>query len=56
MTDAPDALARIRIAKLQFCHDNACQLSSDLHLKIEYNDVELSKSLAVAVSYAWGGV
>ena len=43
----------MRIAKLQFCHDDTCQLSNDLHLKVEYEHVEQSKSLALAVSYTW---
>jgi hypothetical protein len=54
MADAPGTLTRIRIVKLQFCHNDTCRLSSDPHLEIKYDDVELSKSLAVALSYTWG--
>lgn len=40
--------------RLQFCHDDTCQITEHLHLKIETEDVELSRSLAIAISYTWG--
>jgi hypothetical protein len=54
MQESLETVAHIRIAKLEFCHDDTCYFSKDLHLKIKVEDVELSKSAAVAISYTWG--
>lgn len=44
----------IRIAKLQYCHDDTCQLSQELHLLVEHDHTELKRGAAVAISYTWG--
>jgi hypothetical protein len=44
----------INVAKLDFCYEDACSFSEDLHLTVEIEQVELEKSHAVATSYTWG--
>jgi hypothetical protein len=42
------------VAKLLFCHDEDCVYGPDLHLRVEFEDIELEKSSAIAISYTWG--
>lgn len=44
----------IQLAKMQFCHNESCHMSKELHLCIEIFQVKLSASKAVAISYTWG--
>ncbi|KIX04666.1 uncharacterized protein Z518_05536 [Rhinocladiella mackenziei CBS 650.93] len=44
----------IRVARMQFCHNSEYEHGSDLHLNIEFDDIELEKSSAIAISYTWG--
>jgi hypothetical protein len=46
----------LRIAKLQWCHDLACNIAGhlSLHVKVEYDIVKIANSSAIAISYTWG--
>lgn len=56
MSSSPVILQRIRIAKLQFCHNDLCPFSHNLHLNVGYDHdhVKLSNTKAPAISYTWG--
>jgi hypothetical protein len=54
MPEPPKSRTYIRVAKLLFCHDEDCVYGPDLHLRVEFEDTELEKSSAIAISYTWG--
>jgi hypothetical protein len=54
MEESPKSTTFIRIAKMQFCHDDECEHGSDIHLNVEFDDIELENSSAIAISYTWG--
>jgi len=54
MSSSSEILQRIRIARLQFCHNDLCPFSQNLHLNVDYDHVELSNTKAPAISYTWG--
>jgi hypothetical protein len=45
---------KFRVAKFEFCHDNECNFSNELHLIVTTDHVELERGNAVALSYTWG--
>lgn len=53
MEQLPEVL-RIHVARLDFCYDDTCQISELVHLVISLDQVELSTSKAIAISYTWG--
>jgi len=51
---SPEILQHIRIAKVQVCRNDPCPFSQHPHLNIDYDNVELSNTKALAISYTWG--
>jgi hypothetical protein len=49
--EMPRSATFIRIAKIQVCRDDECKHRSEMHLKVEFEDIKLENSSALAISY-----
>ncbi|KAK0506968.1 hypothetical protein JMJ35_010668 [Cladonia borealis] len=45
---------QFRVVKFEFCHDSECTFSTNPHLIVTTDYVELKRSKAIALSYTWG--
>ena len=45
---------QFRVVKFELCHDSECTFSTNLHLIVTTDYVELKRGKAIALSYTWG--